>query len=415
MIAPASEVLPMHERDPRIEAAALQVEPVSPTTTCAKVYERYRRDADLVSIPVVADGRPIGLVNRYDLTMTLAQDYGRPLYAGKPITAQMDPQPLIVESSIRVDALEWMIAANRPSALTRGFIVVRDGWYFGVGTALTLLQLSMSRTDRRARQLEEARMAAEEADRAKSRFLAVMSHELRTPLNAIIGFTDLMKNEVYGAITPNRYRDYLSDVHASGQTLLSLINDILDLSKINAGKMELFEEPIDLEEEINSALRAAAATARSRNITLRSDIPVTISSIYADRRGIRQILLNLLSNAIKFTPAGSIAVTGVAEDNGAVSVVIVDTGIGMSADQIEIALTPFGQIENEYTRSQTGTGLGLPLVKSLAELHDAALVIRSEIGRGTSVTLTFPVSRVLPKLDRAEPKLTPPDRLALTG
>jgi len=378
-----------------IATAAVPVTPVAPATRCAEVYDRFRAEPDTVALPVVRDATPIGLVNRYDLTMSLAQDYGRALYAQKPITVRMDANPLIVESDVAIDALEWMIAANRPAALTRGFIVVRDGAYIGVGTALTLLQLSMARSEQRNRQIEDARGAAEAANRAKSRFLAVMSHELRTPLNAIIGFSDLMRTGVFGPIGEPRYAGYVNDIHASAESLLGLINDILDTAKIDSGKMELFEEAVDLEDQVTAALRVVAPRALSAGVQLRAEMCPLLPGLFADRRAVRQILLNLLSNAIKFSPNGSVTVVVREEPSGAITLVVDDTGIGMSASELEIALSPFGQIANEHTRTHDGSGLGLPLVKSMAALHGAEFAIESHPGIGTTVTIVFPASRVV--------------------
>jgi two-component system cell cycle sensor histidine kinase PleC len=379
----------------RIAAAALPVVPVAPETRCGDVYDRLRAEPDTMAVPVVQNGKPIGLVNRFDLTMSLAQDYGRALYAKKPIAVRMDANPLIVDSEVAIDELEWMIAANRPAALTRGYIVVRDGLYLGVGTALTLLQLSMQRSEQRTQQLEDARGAAEAANRAKSAFLALMSHELRTPLNAILGFSDLMRHSVFGPIGDAHYSEYLNDIHTSAESLLGLINDILDTAKIDSGKMELFEESIDLEEQVISALRLVAPRALSGGVHLGAQLPPLLPHLHADSRSIRQILLNLLSNAVKFSPKGSVTVAASEAADGAITLSVFDTGIGMSPAEIEVALSPFGQVANVHTRTQDGSGLGLPLVKSLAALHGAHFSIDSTPGAGTTVTIVFPPSRTL--------------------
>jgi two-component system cell cycle sensor histidine kinase PleC len=414
MMFPASDRAEVLETI-RIAAAAVPVTPAAPNTSCGEVYDRLRAEPDTIAIPVVRDGKPIGLVNRFDLTMSLAHDYGRALYAKKPITVRMDANPLIVDGDTAIDELEWMIAANRPAALTRGYIVVRQGLYIGVGTALTLLQLSMERSEQRNRQIEDARSAAETANRAKSRFLAVMSHELRTPLNAVIGFSDLMRNGIFGPLGDARYVEYLNDIHTSAQSLLALINDILDTAKIDSGKMALFEEPIDLEEQVNSALRIMTPRAVAAGAKLETRLSPGLPILHADHRAIRQILLNLLSNAVKFSPNGMITVTVHEEAGGGIAIGVADTGIGMSAAEIEVALSPFGQIANVHTRAHDGTGLGLPLVKSLALLHGARFAIDSQPGAGTTVRIVFPAERVMRETAPPAARILPPPELLAAG
>ncbi|MGH7125088.1 MAG: sensor histidine kinase [Stellaceae bacterium] len=382
--------------DDRLATVAVPVAPVPPDTRCAVVYDRFRSDAELIAIPVDDDDMPVGLVNRHDLTMRLAHDYGRALYAQKPITTLMDAAPLVVESSVQVEALESLIATENPSALLRGFVVTTERRYAGVATALSLLQLNLVRTERRNREAEDARHAAESANRSKSRFLAVMSHELRTPLNAIIGFSDLIRNQSLGPLLPAKYREYAGDIHVSGQNLLAVINDILDMAKIEDGKMVLFEEAIDLGEQIGAAMRFVAERARQGQVALDREIAAGLPPLLADQRSIRHILLNLLSNAIKFTHGGGrISVRVDRTRAGGLELVVADTGIGMSPEHLAVALTPFGQVANELTRRHDGTGLGLPLVKSLSELHGAAMEIESALGHGTTVRIAFPVERVL--------------------
>jgi len=379
----------------RLGEMAIAIEPVDPEARCGQVYERFRRDLDLIAIPVVHDRRPVGLVNRHELAMSLAQDYGRALYALKPITVRMDRHPLIVEGSVEVDALERVIAMEKPTALMRGFIVTRNGEYAGVGTALSVLQMSLLRTERRNRELEETRLAAERANRMKSRFLANVSHELRTPLNAIIGFSDLMRSEHFGALSPAKSREYANDIHTSSQNLLAVINDILDMAKVEEGKMTLFEESVDLAAQAGLALRFVEERARQGGVTLRRELEPNLPLLLADQRSVRHILINLLSNAVKFTPPGGYVTVTTRLDRGHLELTVADTGIGMSPAHVEIALTPFGQVANEYTRKHDGTGLGLSLVKSLAELHGATLEIESSLGAGTRIRVRFAPERVL--------------------
>ena len=250
---------------------------------------------------------------------------------------------------------------------------------------------------RLAQQAAEQQQTAESASAAKSQFLANISHELRTPLNAILGFSEIMKAEMFGPLGSPQYRGYAADIHHSGSHLLTVINDILDLSKIEAGKFELNEEDCDPVRLVRDAVRFVAERAASAGLGLQQRLAPGLPAVRADGRLIKQILLNLLSNAIKFTPDGGL-VTVVAEMDreGGLSLSVADTGVGIAADQLERVLQPFTQVENTLTRTHAGTGLGLPLCKSLIELHGGRLVLESAVGRGTTVTIILPKERMLP-------------------
>ncbi len=233
---------------------------------------------------------------------------------------------------------------------------------------------------------------AESASRAKSEFLANMSHELRTPLNAIIGFSEIMQREMYGPLGDHRYKEYAGDILSSGQHLLALINDILDMSKIEAGKLTLRPEPLDLPEMVDDVIRLVRTRAEAGGLTLAVDIPI-LPAVDADYRALKQILLNLLSNAVKFTPrGGKVEVSAAERPGGRVRVWIKDTGIGIAKADLSRLAKPFEQIENQHSKTQQGTGLGLALTKSLVERHGGALEIESQPGVGTTVSFSLPVS-----------------------
>jgi signal transduction histidine kinase len=233
---------------------------------------------------------------------------------------------------------------------------------------------------------------AEKANRTKSEFLANMSHELRTPLNAIIGFSEMITAEVYGPCLP-RYRGYATDIHGAGQHLLSLINDILDLSKAEAGKLDLHEEPVDLAALIKDCAQLMSQRAAQKDMMLTVDVGA-VPQLLIDKLRTKQILLNLLSNAVKFTPDhGRVSVSADLDLSGRVVICVRDTGIGIAPDKIALAFEPFRQIDSTLARELEGTGLGLSLVKRLAELHGGEVVLESTLNVGTAVTVIFPASR----------------------
>ncbi len=241
-----------------------------------------------------------------------------------------------------------------------------------------------------------AKEAAELANRSKSEFLANMSHELRTPLNAIIGFSEMIKTATFGPIGSPKYREYATDIYGSGQHLLNVITDILDISKIEAGKLELHEEPVDVPEAVESCLMLVNERAENAGLTLEIEIADDLPPLRADERKLKQILINLLSNAVKFTPEGGTVTTRVwcHRDDGYVFQVA-DTGIGIAPDDIPKVLAPFGQVDSTLARKYEGTGLGLPLTKSLVEMHGGSFDLQSEPGVGTTVTARFTAGRIV--------------------
>ncbi|HEX3499763.1 MAG TPA: ATP-binding protein [Stellaceae bacterium] len=263
-----------------------------------------------------------------------------------------------------------------------------DGSLVGIRTDITDLK-------NREEALFAAKESAEIASRSKSDFLANISHELRTPLNAIIGFSEIMREELFGPLGSPQYREYIGDVFDSAQHLLNVINDILDIAKAEAGKLELVEDEVEIYSIVGAATRLIQERAQRGQVAIRIRLPPGLPTLEADERKLKQILLNLLTNAVKFTPpGGTIEVAGGLTDGGDFLVTVTDSGIGIAAEDITTALAPFGQVDSKLARKYEGTGLGLPLSNAMVKLHGGELTIDSVVGEGTTVTVRLPASRI---------------------
>jgi two-component system cell cycle sensor histidine kinase PleC len=318
------------------------------------------------------------------------------------------PEPGARTFEAQLDDGSWLNISERRT---------KDGGYVSVGTDITQIKLheqklidndlrltanvidlkrSQTELERQAQLLAELaqkyadeKTRAEEANQTKSKFLANMSHELRTPLNAIIGFSEVMGSGMFGALGSEKYQEYCHDIMTSGNYLLEVINDILDMSKIEAGRMKLDYEPLDLAQTLTESLRVVSGRAENKNLTVNADIRGAIP-ILADRRAMKQIAVNLLSNAVKFTPdGGKITVRSRVIDNSVV-LTIADSGIGIAPQSLVKLGRPFEQVESQLTKSYHGSGLGLAIAKSLANLHGGSMKLRSKLGAGTIVCVTLP-------------------------
>ena len=307
----------------------------------------------------------------------------RPLYLTALSRAAAGNEPVSVAFRVRRsspgDAVEYV-----PVEMRCRPVAVRD--------SLCLVAATRDVSERKAHEaeLERARDAAEEASRAKTEFLANMSHELRTPLNAVIGFADILSGELFGKLSEARYREYARLIHESGKHLLNVVNDILDMSKVEAGKFRLVKEPVDVGALVALSCDIMRHAAEQRSLALIADVASGLPALPADRRTCKQMLLNLIANAIKFTDPGGVVRVSAREAQGNIELSVADNGIGIAKQDLPKLGDPFVQANNAYGRAGHGTGLGLSVVSALAELHGGRLMLESTLGQGTTATIILP-------------------------
>jgi signal transduction histidine kinase len=326
------------------------------------------------------------------------------------VTFAFDPTIRMTAGVLAPSTLAIAIAAIAALILGLGMMVATVDHHLAqraAGEAARLrahiaeLEATKVELERSLRERAVALTKADMASRSKSAFLAAMSHELRTPLNAIIGFSEVMSLETFGAMGHPQYRSYAGDIHASGKHLLALISDILDLSRLEAGKAELHEEAVTLSILATDCLRMMEHQAEQAGLTLVRDVLVGLPRVLADERRLKQVVLNLLSNAVKFTPPGGAVTLSIRHAGDGVRIAIIDTGVGIAPEHIARAFENFGQIDSTIARHHQGAGLGLPLTRQLMELHGGTLTLDSAVSVGTIATAFLPATRVL-ALSRAE-------------
>lgn len=383
-----------------------------PSSTDSSIVERERDDA-LLLLTSIFDVSEVGIIvsdrnrrivkvndsferiygwNRKD---TMGKDFIEFISADERNIAQANHENYITSGQRRAGEVKVLRKdGSIANALyTTARLQLSHGRHFQVTTIVDI-------TDRKQMEfsLRLAKEQADSANHAKSAFLANMSHELRTPLNAIIGFSEMMMKETFGPLGHEKYAEYMSDVHLSARHLLEIINEVLDMSKIEAGRVELHEQDIDLVALCDSVVRIVSSRIFSSNLKIKLLKPEAFPNLHADPRLIRQILINLVTNAVKYSPQGGIVkVRPFINDIDEISVLIADQGVGIPADRIQEAMEPFGQIDSHTTSSvYQGTGLGLPLAKAMTEMHGGQLNLDSQEGEGTSVTISFPKERAKP-------------------
>ncbi len=387
------------------EPVNLPIEAATANSDNSIAYEELKAIVDVASDGIITldkDGSILGFSAGAEAIfgLTEAEVLGRPLGA-------------LLKSESRKVWRDYMAGFNGPglaSVFNDGREVVaqtREGNAVPLFVSVSRLQSLKSRAalcavvrdittwKRTERELREAKDLAEQANRQKSDFLARISHELRTPLNAIMGFSEVMRTERFGELRNDKYRGYANDIHSSGEHLLALINDLLDLSKVEAGKLELNFTAESVADATEHALRLLQEEARTARVLMRTAFPAKLPRVVADHRALRQIMLNLLSNAVKYTNAGGqVVISASVEHDGSLAVRVKDTGIGMTDEQLKDALQPFTRVESP-DRVRQGTGLGLPLTKALTEANRAKFNMSSEPNMGTLAEIVFPGTRVL--------------------
>jgi signal transduction histidine kinase len=320
------------------------------------------------------------------------------------VVYKFDPRVVVPDAVMAPDALAIAVAASAVLVIALGLVGALVDHHLALRASneavrlrehIAELEATKEALEETSQNLAVALTAADEANQAKSRFLAAMSHELRTPLNAVIGFSEVLKMESFGALGSPRYKEYVADIHASGTHLLAVINDILDISRLDSGDMSLEETALDLKKVIHESLRMMSHQAAAAGVALDEEIDDGLPLVRADARRIKQVLINLLSNAVKFTQAkGSVLVRAFTAAEG-VAISVTDTGIGIGKADLARALERFGQVDSTLSRKYEGVGLGLPLARQLIEMHGGSLELKSMPSVGTTVVVTLPVSRIV--------------------
>ncbi len=396
-----------------LSSLAVRALPVAPDTPGGEVYRRFQQEPDLLALPVVdADGRPVGIVDRNSFFLSMAAEYGRALYAQRPISMLMDGAPLIAEGATLVADFTGEVLDERPSALMHGFIVVENGQYLGVGALLSLLQATSAANrahaeemTRIAERLNQAKVEAQAALTAKSQFLAVMSHEIRTPLNGVLAIADILDRK----LTQAELKPYVHTIVESGETLLRLLTDALDISRAESGVMDLAEDGFHVPQLLDDLDGLWRPRAEQKGLTLlfsyRGD---NEQWALGDLIRFKQVFNNLIGNALKFTDRGMVEVSLTAERDGPhvrLAGEVRDSGVGVPDDRLENIFNPFFQTETG--RSQGGAGLGLSICREIVTRMGGSIEARNNPGRGVTFRFDVVLFDVPPEAQPAETREAP--------
>ncbi|WP_019961175.1 ATP-binding protein [Woodsholea maritima] len=374
---------------------------IDPLTPGGHVYDLFSSDPDLLACAVVEDDRPLGMVSRNAFFLRMADLHGRALFGRRPITFVMEKNPLIIEADHPISELNRLIVTDRPSALFDGFIITKAGKYAGVATGVALMSVMQKESEERNRkllaladQLGQARTEALAAAKSKSQFFAAVSHELRTPLNGVLGVSELLLDT---QLDPDQQR-LAETIHNSGEMLVHLLNDILDLSKMEANRMKLDERPFDPAHLVKSALDLWTARAAQKNLTYQvCGQGLDDQWLIGDSLRIKQVLFNLIANAIKFTKEGEVCVTLAVHDIGMgrriLRADVSDTGCGIPETAAKSLFRAYHQANSSGSSSQ-GTGLGLALCKRIMDLMGGKIDFTSHEGRGSTFWFEIPLEGV---------------------
>jgi PAS domain S-box-containing protein len=398
--------------------ATFQAQPGTPLTVLLVPDDLASALREEAKMRWIIEGSAQGVVVRTNSALIYANESMARLVGYRSLSEMKRLHPSDIDSAIHPDDLPRLHAATRERTEGLGRVSVhkfrhrlKDGSYtwleaisrfveWNGAPAETSWVNDISDRVRAEEELIASKEVAECANRTKSEFLANMSHELRTPLNAILGFSEFMKKELGGPIGSAKYVEYAADIHDSGQHLFSIINDILDLARLEAGRLVLHESEICMSTLVPACLAIVHQRADEAGVTIAVEMAANLPKLRADERAVKQILFNLLSNAIKFRPAPGQVTLLVQECDGRLCLIVRDTGIGMSESEIAIALQPFGQVDSQLARKHQGTGLGFPICESLMRLHGGALRIQSIPGQGTTTTASFPRERTVSEIVR---------------